>query len=69
VALLPALTLGLGEDAHLWQTALVGIGTWLVILLVAVVLARAGLRCPAEVLLRRLTYAPRPARASAGAAP
>ena len=69
VALLPAWTLGLGEDAHLWQTALVGIGTWLVILVVAAVSARAGLRGPAEVLLRRLTYGARPARASAGAAP
>jgi uncharacterized membrane protein YeiB len=59
VALLPAWTLGLGEDAHLWQTALVGFGTWLVILVVAAVSARAGLRGPAEVLLRRLTYGPR----------
>ncbi|GAA1283199.1 DUF418 domain-containing protein [Pseudonocardia aurantiaca] len=69
VALLPAWTLGLGEDAHLWQTALVGIGTWLVILVVAAVSARAGIRGPAEVLLRRLTYGPRPVSASAGAAP
>jgi uncharacterized membrane protein YeiB len=69
VALLPAWALGLGEDVHLWQTALVGIGTWLVILVVAAVSARAGLRGPAEVLLRRLTYGPRPASASARAAP
>jgi uncharacterized protein len=69
VALLPAWTLGLGEDAHLWQTALVGFGTWLVILLVAVASDRAGERGPAERLLRRLTYGPRPARTSAGAAP
>jgi uncharacterized membrane protein YeiB len=59
VALLPAWTLGLGEDAHIWQAALVGIGTWLVILLVATASARAGYRGPAEVLLRRLTYGPR----------
>ncbi|TWF74785.1 putative membrane protein YeiB [Pseudonocardia hierapolitana] len=59
VALLPAWTLGLGEDAHLWQTALVAIGTWLVILLIAEASARAGYRGPAELLLRRLTYGPR----------
>jgi uncharacterized membrane protein YeiB len=55
-ALLPAWTLGLGDGAHLWQTALVAVGTWLVILVVAAVSARAGVRGPAEVLLRRLTY-------------
>ena len=66
---LPAWTLGLGEDAHLWQLALVGFGAWLVILVVAAVSARAGIRGPAEVLLRRLTYGPRPVRVSAGAAP
>jgi uncharacterized membrane protein YeiB len=59
VALLPAWTLGLGEDAHLWQTALVAVGTWLVILLVAAASDRAGYRGPAEILLRRLTYGPR----------
>ena len=58
-ALLPAWTLGLGEGAHLWQTALVGAGAWLVILVVAAVSARAGVRGPAEVLLRRLTYGSR----------
>lgn len=60
VALLPAWTLGLGEDARLWQLALVGVGTWLVILLVAAASDRAGYRGPAEILLRRLTYGPRP---------
>ena len=59
VPLLPAWTLGLGEDAHIWQTALVGFGAWLVILVVAAVSDRAGYRGPAEVLLRRLTYGPR----------
>jgi uncharacterized membrane protein YeiB len=57
-ALLPAWSLGLGDGAHLWQGALVGIGTWLVILLIALASARAGYRGPAEVLLRRLTYGP-----------
>jgi uncharacterized protein len=56
VALLPAWTLGLGAGAQLWQTALVGLGAWLVILLVAAASARAGVRGPAETLLRRLTY-------------
>ncbi|WP_433280248.1 DUF418 domain-containing protein [Pseudonocardia xinjiangensis] len=59
VALLPAWTLGLGDDAHLWQAALVAVGAWLVILLVAVASDRAGYRGPAEILLRRLTYGPR----------
>ncbi len=35
VALLPAWTLGLGAHARLWQAALVGLGAWLVILLIA----------------------------------
>jgi uncharacterized protein len=65
-ALLPAWTFGLAGGAHLWQTALYGIGTWLVILLVAAASARAGYRGPAEVLLRRLTYGP--SRRSAQAA-
>ena len=41
-ALLPAWTLGLGDGAQLWRTALVGIGAWLVILLVAAVSGRTG---------------------------
>jgi uncharacterized protein len=58
-ALLPAWTLGLGAGLSLELAALVGVGTWAVILVVAVVTARAGYRGPAEVLLRRLTYGPR----------
>jgi uncharacterized membrane protein YeiB len=68
-ALLPAWTFGLGEGAQLWQLALVGLGAWLVILAVAAVSARVGVRGPAEVLLRRLTYGPRGAPASAHVAP
>lgn len=56
VALLPAWTLGLGRDAQLWSIALLGAGTWLVILLVAWVSARTNYRGPAENLLRRITY-------------
>jgi uncharacterized protein len=59
VALLPAWTFGLGDGAHAWQAALYAVGTWLVILMVAAVSARAGYRGPAELLLRRLTYGPR----------
>jgi uncharacterized protein len=69
VALLPAWTFGLGEGAHVWQTALYAVGTWLVILLIAAASARAGYRGPAELLLRRLTYGPRrtaPTATSAG---
>lgn len=59
VPLLPAWTLGLGADARLWQAALVGVGAWAVILVVAAASDRAGYRGPAELLLRRLTYGPR----------
>jgi uncharacterized protein len=60
VALLPAWTLGLGRGATPWQTALVGFSAWLVILLIAAHADRIGYRGPAETLLRRLTYGPRP---------
>jgi uncharacterized membrane protein YeiB len=60
-ALLPAWSLGLGDGARLWQASLVGVGTWLVILVVAALSARAGLRGPGELLLRRATYG-RPTR-------
>lgn len=54
--LLPAWAFDLGAGLQLWQAALLGFGTWLVILLVADATARAGYRGPAEILLRRLTY-------------
>ncbi len=63
VALLPAWTLGLGRDVRLWQTALLGIGAWLVILLVAAASDRAGCRGPAETMLRRFTYGRQPTAA------
>jgi uncharacterized membrane protein YeiB len=56
VLLLPAWTLGLGDDVHLWQAALISFGAWLLILVVAAASDRAGYRGPAELLLRRLTY-------------
>jgi uncharacterized membrane protein YeiB len=64
-ALFPAWTLGLADGAPLWVASLVGLGVWLVILLIAVLTARSGYRGPAEVLLRRLTYG----RLTSGARP
>ena len=62
--LLPAWTLGLGARLTVTQAALLAVGVWLALLLVAAVSARAGYRGPAEVLLRRLTYG-RPPRSPA----
>ncbi|HVH23148.1 MAG TPA: DUF418 domain-containing protein [Pseudonocardia sp.] len=56
VPLLPAWTLGLGASTRVWQAALLALGVWLVILVVATASDRAGYRGPAELLLRRLTY-------------
>ncbi|MBP2365307.1 DUF418 domain-containing protein [Pseudonocardia parietis] len=49
---------GLAVGAHLssWSALLVGIGTWLLTVVVAHRMDRAGVRGPAETLLRRLTY-------------
>ncbi|MCY7344507.1 MAG: DUF418 domain-containing protein [Pseudonocardia sp.] len=58
-ALLPAWSLGLGEGSRVWQTALVGLGAWAVILVIAAMSDRAGYRGPAELVLRRLTYGAR----------
>ena len=55
-ALLPAWTLGLGAQLQPATAALLAVSVWLVILLVAALSAGAGLRGPAETLLRRLTY-------------
>ncbi|GAA3230333.1 DUF418 domain-containing protein [Pseudonocardia petroleophila] len=59
VALLPAWTLGLGARIGVAEAALVAVGVWLVVLLVAVASERAGLRGPAETLLQRLVYGAR----------
>jgi uncharacterized membrane protein YeiB len=56
VALLMPYTLGLGETLGTAGVAVVALGTWLVSVLLADILRRAGRRGPAEVLLRRLTY-------------
>ncbi|MDN5918451.1 MAG: DUF418 domain-containing protein [Pseudonocardia sp.] len=58
VALFPAWTLGLGATTPLWGAALIGIGTWLLTVALAVTSAHTGRRGPAEALLRRLTYGP-----------
>lgn len=49
---------GFALGAHLssWSAMLVGVGTWLLTVVVAHALDRAGIRGPAETLLRRLTY-------------
>ncbi|MBW0091863.1 DUF418 domain-containing protein [Pseudonocardia oceani] len=60
VVVMPAWTLALGERASVAQALVIAVLTWLVVLAVAVVSERAGVRGPAETLLRRLTYgAPR----------
>jgi uncharacterized protein len=50
---------GLGATASLTTATVIGLATWLVTVIVAGLLARAGHRGPFEVLVRRLTY-PRP---------
>jgi uncharacterized membrane protein YeiB len=57
--------LGLGDDLTSWSVALYAIGVWLVTVVVAVLLERAGKRGPAEWLLRRLSY---PRQSEAGGA-
>ncbi|WAE71357.1 DUF418 domain-containing protein [Streptomonospora nanhaiensis] len=61
---LAAWGLGLGVHLSSWSAVLVAFGTWLLTVLAAYLLDRAGKRGPAEVLLRTLTYrgAARPAR-------
>ena len=53
---------GFGLGAELTPLAATGyaIGVWLVTLVIAAILDRAGKRGPAEVLLRRLAYGKRP---------
>ena len=54
--LLSAWGFGLGAVLGSAQLALFAIGVWLVTVIVAYALERAGRRGPAEVLLRRLVY-------------
>ncbi|MEU5156918.1 DUF418 domain-containing protein [Glycomyces sp. NPDC021274] len=62
IIMAPLLTVwgfGLGEDIGYLTAFGVAFGTWLVTILVAVALDKAGKRGPFEVLLRRLTYGPK----------
>lgn len=54
--LMSAWGLGLGAALSSWSIALVAIATWLLTVVLAVLLERAGRRGPAEWLLRRLAY-------------
>jgi uncharacterized protein len=60
VALFPSYTLDLGSRLGVAATALISTATWLLTVVLADGMRRAGIRGPAETLLRRLTYgAPR----------
>lgn len=54
--LMSAWGLGLGTHLSSWSITLVAIATWLVTVVLAAVLERAGKRGPAEWALRRLVY-------------
>lgn len=63
VILLPAWSLGWGATLSTSQAAVLGLATWVVTVVGAMLQARYGQRGPAEVLLRRLTYGqPKPNR-------
>ncbi|MGD7705447.1 DUF418 domain-containing protein [Microlunatus sp. Y2014] len=68
IPVLSAWGLGLGQHLSSWQMAAYAVGTWLVTLVMAVLLDRAGRRGPLEWLLRRLTYG-RPGTAAVGPTP
>lgn len=53
---LAAWGLGLGAQLSSWSALLVAVAVWAATVLVAAVMERRGLRGPAEVALRRLTY-------------
>ena len=60
VPLLAPWALGLGVGAGTLRVSLIAVGVWLVTVVVAVSLERAGRDGPAESLLRRLSYGRRP---------
>lgn len=60
VPLLAPWALGLGVGAGTLRVSLIAVGVWLVTVVVAVALERAGRDGPAEWLLRRLSYGRRP---------
>lgn len=53
---LAAWGLGLGAYLSSWSAVLIGVGVWSATVVVAYRMDLAGMRGPAEVLLRRLTY-------------
>lgn len=59
---LAAWGLGLGVHLSSWSAALVALATWLLTMVAAYRMDRAGTRGPAETLLRRLTYRRAPRR-------
>lgn len=61
--IMPAWSFGLGATAGTGTAFLIGTGTWLVTLLGAVLLERAGKQGPAEWAIRRLSYGRPPASA------
>jgi len=54
--LMSAWGLGLGEHLSSWSIFLVAVATWVATVALAVAMERAGIRGPAETLLRRLAY-------------
>jgi uncharacterized protein len=56
VPLMSAWGLGLGAQLSSWSITLIAIATWLVTVVLAALLERAGKRGPAEWALRRLVY-------------
>lgn len=60
--LLAAWGLGLGAYLSSWSAALVALATWMATVAGAMLMDRAGVRGPAETLLRTLTYRKAPAR-------
>lgn len=61
--------LGLGDGSGTAVVSLVAVGTYLLGVALCVALERAGRPGPAEVLLRRLTYGPRPQTGAVAGAP
>ncbi len=61
--LLSAWGLGLGDTIPTAGAYLLAVAVWAVTVAICALLARAGRRGPAEVLLRRLTYGPQPSPA------
>ena len=56
IPVLAAWGLGLGGRLSSWSVAAYAVAVWLVTVVAAYALHRAGGRGPAEVLLRRLVY-------------